>query len=127
MDGGIRVTGFDHLVLNVEDVERSLAFYCDVLGLEPLRVEEWRRGEVGFPSVRLDPSSIIDLVRAPRRQGNVDHFCLVVEPTDFSAVAAGGRVQVEEGPGRRWGARGEATAMYVRDPDGNLVELRYYD
>ena len=127
MDGGIRVTGFDHLVLNVEDVERSLAFYCDVLGLEPLRVEEWRRGEVGFPSVRLDPSSIIDLVRAPRRQGNVDHFCLVVEPIAFSAVVAGGRVQVEEGPGRRWGARGEATAMYVRDPDGNLVELRYYD
>ena len=51
----MKVTGFDHIVLRCADVEASLAFYCDELGLEPERVEEWRRGEVLFPSVRIDP------------------------------------------------------------------------
>lgn len=41
----LRVKAFDHLVLNVEDVERSLAFYTGLLGLEPVRVGEWRRGQ----------------------------------------------------------------------------------
>ena len=50
----VRVTGFDHIVLRCSDVEVSLAFYCDELGLEPERVEEWRRGEVLFPSVRIN-------------------------------------------------------------------------
>ena len=39
----VKVTELDHLVLDVADVERSLAWYSDVLGLEPLRVDEWRR------------------------------------------------------------------------------------
>ncbi|MFI0791923.1 VOC family protein [Micromonospora rubida] len=51
----VRVTGFDHLVLTVADVERSLAFYCGTLGLEPVRVDRWRAGEAPFPSVRIDP------------------------------------------------------------------------
>src|ERR1700755_1094318 len=76
----MRVTGFDHLVLNVGDVERSLAFYCGVLGLEPVRVERWRAGEVPFPSVRVSGETIIDLVAMPRASANVDHFCLVVDP-----------------------------------------------
>lgn len=126
MASDVRVTGFDHLVLNVADVDRSLAFYADALGLEPLRVEEWRRGEVGFPSVRLDPSTIIDLLRAPRGEGNVDHFCLVVAGTDLAALEQSGRFEVEHGVARRWGARGEGTSLYVRDPDGNVVELRSY-
>ena len=64
------MTGFDHVVLNVADVERSLAFYCDELGLEPERVEEWRRGEAPFPSARASATTVIDLVvdRAPMRR-----------------------------------------------------------
>ena len=50
----VRAVGFDHLVLRSPDVERSLHFYVDDLGLQPERVEEWRRGEVLFPSVRVD-------------------------------------------------------------------------
>jgi catechol 2,3-dioxygenase-like lactoylglutathione lyase family enzyme len=62
----LRVTGLDHVVLNVADVERSLAFYCDELGLAPERVEEWRRGEILFPSVRVDAHTIIDLLAVAR-------------------------------------------------------------
>jgi catechol 2,3-dioxygenase-like lactoylglutathione lyase family enzyme len=122
----LRVNGFDHIVLNVADVERSLAFYCDELGLEPQRVEEWRRKEVFFPSVRIDEGTLIDLLEVPRTGENANHFCLVVEPADFDAIKAAGRFDVVDGPDTRWGARGDATSLYVRDPDGNVVELRYY-
>ena len=57
----VRVTGFDHLVLVVDDVERSLQWYGE-LGLEPVRVEEWRAGKVPFPSLRVDATTIIDFI-----------------------------------------------------------------
>lgn len=124
----IRVQAFDHLVLVVADVERSLAWYRDVLGLEEVRVAEWRAGEAPFPSVRVSPTTIVDLVRGERGGVNVDHFCLVVEPgTDLGALGASGVLDVVEGPtGPRFGARGDAASLYVRDPDGNVVELRAY-
>ncbi len=55
----VKVVGFDHVVVNSADVERSLAWYCDELGLEAVRVDEWRRGEVLFPSVRVSRETII--------------------------------------------------------------------
>jgi catechol 2,3-dioxygenase-like lactoylglutathione lyase family enzyme len=122
----IRVTGLDHLVLNVADVERSLAWYTGELGLEGDRVEEWRRGEVFFPSVRVDRGTIIDLLAAERTEANVDHICLVVEPTDLQAIKDSGRFDVVDGPDTRYGAQGNGTSLYVRDPDGNVVELRHY-
>jgi catechol 2,3-dioxygenase-like lactoylglutathione lyase family enzyme len=127
----VRVTGFDHLVLAVADVERSLAFYCGQLGLPPVRVDEWRAGQVPFPSVRVSAECIIDLVRGDLphddRQGtNVDHFCLVVAPLDWERVVESGVFTVLIGPVDRFGARGSATSIYVSDPDGNVVELRWY-
>jgi catechol 2,3-dioxygenase-like lactoylglutathione lyase family enzyme len=122
----VQVTELDHIVLDVTDVERSLSWYTDVLGLEPIRVDEWRRGEVVFPSMRISPSTIIDLLPLDPSGENINHFCLVVAPTDFDALARSGEVDVVDGPGTRFGARGDATSLYVRDPDGNTVELRYY-
>lgn len=122
----MKVIGFDHIVLNVADAEKSIAFYCEELGLTPERVEEWRRKEVFFPSVRIDEHTIIDLMETPRTGENANHICLVVEPADFDAIKASGRLDVVSGPGTRWGAQGDATSIYVKDPDGNLVELRYY-
>ncbi|MGW0502787.1 VOC family protein [Micromonospora sp. NPDC003241] len=122
----VRVTGFDHVVLNVADVERSLDFYCGVLGLAPVRVAQWRAGQVPFPSVRVSPETIIDLVRQDRGGANVDHFCLVVAPLDWQQVIDSGVFTIVEGPVGRFGARGDAVSVYVRDPDGNSVELRTY-
>ena len=126
----LRVEAMDHIVLLVDDVERSVAWYRDVLGLEPLRYDEWQDGAVPFPSVRVNEGTIIDIVG--RRAGaglgapNVDHFCLVVAPTDLPALRDSGVFDVVEGPASRWGARGVAQSLYVRDPDGNTVELRHY-
>jgi catechol 2,3-dioxygenase-like lactoylglutathione lyase family enzyme len=131
----IRVRALDHIVLNVADVDRALRFYADELGLAPERLEEYRRGECPFPSVRVTADTIIDLFPPAMRDGapggeraNLDHFCLVVEePLDAvqEHLRAIG-VAVENGPVRVFGARGTGTSVYVRDPDGTLVELRSY-
>ncbi len=122
----LKVTGIDHVVLNVSDARRSLAWWCERLGAEALRVEEWEAGEVLFPSVRLDDRTIIDLFEAPRDGTNVDHLCVVVEGADLARVAESGEFDVLGPPAALFGAQGTGTGLYVRDPDGNVVELRTY-
>jgi catechol 2,3-dioxygenase-like lactoylglutathione lyase family enzyme len=122
----IDVIGFDHLVLVCTDVERTLAWYLDDLGLEPVRVDEWRAGTAPFPSARVDAHTIIDLVAGTPAEGRLDHLCLVVSETDLDAVKASGRFDVVAGPATRYGAQGNGRSLYVRDPDGTVVELRYY-
>ena len=122
----VSVTGLDHIVLRVADVERALEFYRGELGLAGERVDAWRRGDAPFPSVRVDPTTVIDFLAAERAGENMDHVCLVVAPLDLDAVVASGRFTVVDGPAPRWGARGVATSLYVLDPDGNTVELRHY-
>ena len=132
----LRIGQMDHIVLNVSDLDRSLHFYCDILGLELLRIEEYRAGDVGFPSVRINENTIIDL-NPPERQtkpvsgrdGNLNHLCLCTENDDMDAVAdylKGQGLEIETGPIQRWGARGAGTSVYFRDPDQNLVEVRTY-
>jgi catechol 2,3-dioxygenase-like lactoylglutathione lyase family enzyme len=120
------VIGFDHLVLVCADVERTLAWYLDELGLEPVRIDEWRAGTAPFPSARIDAHTIIDLIPGAPADGRLDHLCLVVRETDLDAVKASGRFDVVDGPATRYGAQGNGTSLYVRDPDGTVVELRYY-
>ena len=122
----VRAVALDHIVLHVADVERAIAWYIDELGLEPVRLDEFRRGEVFFPSARVDPTTIIDFLGTEPTGTNVDHLCLVIEPTDLDALAASGRFDVVSGPSEVFGARGMGRSVYVRDPDGNLVELRCY-
>lgn len=126
-DGGVRVRGLDHVVLRVADGERSLAFYHGQLGLEPVRLDAWRRGEVPFVSVRVDEGCILDLQEMDVTGTNVDHVCLELDPdVDLDALVASGEFDVIEGPVTRFGARGDGTSVYVRDPDGHVVELRHY-
>jgi glyoxylase I family protein len=135
----IKVTELDHIVLNVSDIDRSLAFYIEVLGLTAERVNEFKAGEVGFPSVRINQDTIIDLfpnkdtdkdpVAREKGEGNLNHFCMVVGPEDFSGIVdylKDNGVMVHAGPVSRWGARGRATSVYFLDPDGNEIEIRCY-
>ena len=123
----LTVTALDHIVLICGDVEVTLRWYIEVLGLPPVRVDEWRDGRAPFPSVRISRDSIIDLIPGGATGGRLDHLCLVVEPLDLHELAASGRFDVVDGPVARYGARGDGTSLYVRDPDGTVVELRYYD
>jgi len=108
------MTAMDHIVLNVENMETVLDFYTNVLGLEPERLEEFRQGKVGFPSVRINTNTVIDLfplkepvpATATPLRTDLNHFCLVVEKEDMPGfidhLKAHG-VTIEEGPGQRWG------------------------
>ena len=124
----VRVTGLDHVVLKVADVERTLAWYRDRLGLAGERVDEWRRGDVPFPSLRVDDHTLIDLLAGAPTGTNVDHVCLVIADGDLDALAASGDFDVVgDGPiDGLFGAQGYARSVYVRDPDGTVVELRSY-
>ena len=136
--GRIKIVALDHIVLNVSDIDRSLKFYTEVLGLKGERVDEFRAGKVSFPSVRINQQTIIDLfprkdgaakLNSEKVDGNLNHFCLVVGAEDFSGIVnylAENQVVVRQGPVSRWGAQGRATSVYFLDPDGNEVEIRCY-
>lgn len=135
----IRVRALDHIVLNVRDIDRSLNFYTETLGLKPERVDEFKAGKVGFPSVRITDDTIIDLfpikglavanLTNEKVAGNLNHFCMVIGTDDFSGIVDYLRqkeIPLRAGPVSRWGARGRATSVYFLDPDGNEIELRCY-
>jgi catechol 2,3-dioxygenase-like lactoylglutathione lyase family enzyme len=133
MSHPIAVSGFDHIVLRVRDKGRMLGFYCDVLGLAVDR----DRPEIGLTHIRAG-AQMIDLVtldgplgkmggEGPGAEGrNLDHFALQVRPFDEAAIrahlAAHGVKVVEEG--QRYGADGTGFSLYIRDPEGNTVELK---
>ena len=124
----LRVTGLDHIVLIVADVERSLAWYRDLLGIPTEREAEWRAGEAPFLSLRVDETTVIDLFVGERSGQNMDHVSLRVgSEVDLAAVAESGVFDVIGEPQRIWGASGYGLGLYVRDPDGNTVELKHYD
>ena len=129
----IEIRGLDHVVLRVGDVERALRFYCGVLGC----TEERRSDALGLVQLRAG-ASLIDLVLvdsplgrlggpAPGASGrNLDHFALALARFDEAELrahlAAHGVAPGEVG--ERYGALGMGPSMYVRDPDGNVVELK---
>ena len=125
----IDVLRLDHIVLRVRDVERSLDWYTRMLGLEPVRVDEWRSGDCPFPSVRISADTIIDLIGGDvePNQRNLDHFCVVVTAENLAQVRASDAFKIVRDPDfELFGARGMADGLYVADPDGNEIELRAY-
>lgn len=122
----MRFLGPDHIVYVSPDPERLVAWYADELGLEVLRLEQWRRGEVPFVSLRVSPTFLIDVFEGERSGVNADHLALTVTDVDIDELAASGRFEVQMGPADLWGAQGMGRGLYVNDPDGNRVELRTY-
>ena len=121
----MKATALDHLVLLTPDPERLIAWYGELLDLQPERLDEWRRGEVPFASLRVSETTIIDVVRRERTGANVDHLAFVVD-ADEAQLAALATERGVPGPRTLFGARGHGSGIYLRDPDGNGVELRSY-
>lgn len=128
----MKITGADHTNWRVKDLERSLRFYRDVLGLEPFGVDEYHRGERPIVSLRVTSTFILHLRPDPSFEpgptGGYDHLALVVQ-TDAETLARhleDRDVEVEQRLEGVVGAQGEGEALYVRDPDGYLIELKLY-
>lgn len=128
----IKPLGLDHVVLRIAELDRSLAFYCDVLGC----VMERRRDDLGLYHLRAGNAQI-DLVTldgqlgqkhgAPNAEGpNMDHFCLRIASFDDPGLSdyLRGRGLEPSDVAQRFGAGGEGPSLYVSDPDGNVVELK---
>ena len=133
---GLKVIEMDHIVLRVKDVDQALRFYTEILGLAPYRVEEYRAGKVPFPCARVSDGTIIDLLPTPDQEPvgdgprNLDHYCLTIEPTDMAQLGEHlrqlGVTVVSDAPAQRSGARGTGNSIYVKDFEGNTIELRHY-
>jgi catechol 2,3-dioxygenase-like lactoylglutathione lyase family enzyme len=127
----MRFAAIDHIALNVEDVERSLAFYHGALGLEVERYDEFRAGKVGFPSLRVTTHTVIDLMPGEAvsqiDRHSLNHFALTLAMNDLATLRerlVQHEVEIVEEAKPRWGAQGNEPSMKVRDPDGNVVELK---
>jgi catechol 2,3-dioxygenase-like lactoylglutathione lyase family enzyme len=129
----------DHIVINIKNDERMISFYTQTLMLESERLAEFQAGNVPFPSVRLNEDTVIDLFpeKMWRREDmtevgfqNMNHLCLALCKKDWDILMSkvrDDRVDIEEGPVQRWGAHGTGISAYFRDPEGNLIEARYYE
>ncbi len=131
----IHVASIDHVVVRVRSVERSLRFYRDALGCKVERELPY----LGLIQLRAG-RSLIDLVDLEKPLGklggpppgasnggrNVDHFALSIESFDEAALRSHlERHGIEPGEvHERYGAAGMGPSMYIRDPDGNVVELK---
>jgi catechol 2,3-dioxygenase-like lactoylglutathione lyase family enzyme len=122
----LKIREIDHVVLRCREQSRMIDFYTRVLGL----VEERRIDKIGLVQLRAG-TGLIDLVPAadPRVESglNVDHFCLGVDVTDLEEAIRYLRVNAVEiigEPATRYGARGMGLSIYLRDPEGNVVELK---
>ena len=127
------VNRIDHLVLRVRDLEAILAFYVDLLGCPVEQAKE----SVGLYQLRAG-SSLIDIVpvdgkigraggAAPGPDGrNLDHFCLRIDPFDADAIGNYLKANGVESGGveSRCGAEGNGPSIYLKDPEGNVVELK---
>ena len=126
MEIPLKVAELDHVVLRCRDRDRAYDFYTRILGLS----EERRIAQIGLIQLRAG-RSMIDLVPAdgPRVETalNVDHVCIGIEAHDLNDVVRYLReqsVEVIGEPAMRYGAHGQGLSIYVRDPEGNVVELK---
>jgi len=129
----------DHIVLSVRDMDAMLGFYIVVLGLAPYRVDQYHEGTVLFPSVRLNAHTIIDLLPpAMWNQGdaqaatfpNLNHFCIAIDKSHWDPLMLrlqSNDIEIDSGPMKLSGAEGDGIAIYIHDPDGNQLEIRYYE
>jgi len=129
----------DHIVINAVDINNSLHFYTKILDLPGERLEEFKNNHVPFPSVRLTKDTIIDLF--PKKlwektnsdvvcRPNLNHFCLSTNKNNWVLLQERLKengISIDDGPAKRWGAHGSGVSVYFRDPDENVIEVRYYE
>ncbi len=130
-----QITGVDHVALTVRDLAASVTFYHEILGLELLNSEEYTAGTRSFLSVRVG-NSLIDLFPAKPDQlaasegATLNHFCLYLETEanweQFTTHLRECGLEIISESKHNWGSFGYGDSVYVKDPDGNTVELKKY-
>ena len=123
------VTGLDHLVLTVTDLDQTAGFYQRVLGMHPVTFGAGHRAlQFGTSKINLHQAGQETTPHAAWPKPGSADLCLITTtpPGDVLAHLDAQHVPVEDGPVPRTGARGPITSIYIRDPDGNLIEIASY-
>jgi catechol 2,3-dioxygenase-like lactoylglutathione lyase family enzyme len=124
------IVGIDHIVITASDLERTLAFYTEVLGMSVLR-EQDRPAALLFGSQKINVHALARTFepKAARPTPGSSDFCLLTDRplADWLNNLERRDVAVELGPVEQTGARGPMQSIYFRDPDLNLIEVSKYD
>lgn len=125
----MRIDRLDHLVLTVASIEAAAEFYTRVLGMGVVTFGAGRTAlTFGTSKINLHEAGKEFEPKARRPTPGSADICLIVEDgiAEVMAELAAAGVGTEEGPVPRTGATGPITSCYLRDPDGNLIELSNY-
>jgi catechol 2,3-dioxygenase-like lactoylglutathione lyase family enzyme len=125
----VKVIGFDHLVLTVASIERTVDFYTRALGMTHEVFGPDKRSALRFGPHKINLHQVDNMFepRAAHPQPGSGDICLLVDDFDgIDAQLAAAGVPILVPPSDRVGARGILRSIYLRDPDGNLVELSTY-
>ena len=128
------ITQIDHIVMTVADMSKTIDFYCSVLGTTAVEFVPPTGGAArkslhfGTQKINLHDaaSPYVPHAKVPQA-GSVD-LCFISAQSlnDWQPHLANHDVSVEEGPVRKTGANGALMSIYIRDPDGNLIEISNY-
>lgn len=122
----MKVTALDHLVLTVSDIKASMVFYQEVLGMEAVLFAKGRQAlRFGRQKINLHQAGAEFEPHAKQPVPGSADLCLLIEGSMDEAIKQlqQSGVTIEEGPVERTGASGPLLSLYIRDPDGNLIEL----
>jgi len=128
-----KIHGIDHVVLCALNAYNLVAFYRDVVGCQII----WDRPDIGLTHLQAG-NAIIDIISIDGPLGkegvsqpdgygrNVDHICILIDPFDFETLQsyfATHKVTISS-PELRFGAVGYSSSIYLKDPEGNGIELK---
>lgn len=125
----MNITALDHLVLTVADIEKSIAFYTQVLGMQEITFGEGRKALLfGRQKINLHQRGAEVLPNAQNAGCGTADLCLLTDtpPEQVLAELETYGIEVLSGIVPRTGAVGAIESVYLRDPDGNLLEISRY-
>jgi catechol 2,3-dioxygenase-like lactoylglutathione lyase family enzyme/ribosome-associated toxin RatA of RatAB toxin-antitoxin module len=125
----IRLSHLDHIVLTVNDIDRSCAFYRDNLGMEVIEPEAGRKAlKFGDQKINLHKKEDGNKPKATNPTAGSADICLI-SLTELNVVVSelnSKGIEIIEGPIEKSGAHGKILSLYIHDPDGNLIEISNY-
>ena len=127
------ITAIDHLVLSAGDIDKTVHFYCDILGMSLSRFTPAGGGAerlalcFGQQKINLHDAAAPYSPHARNPVAGAVDICLLTDTPlgEWQAHLAAHNIEIEEGPVPRSGATGPIASLYLRDPDGNLVEISH--
>ena len=125
----MQIERLDHFVLTVQDLQKTLAFYVDVLGMQAITFGQGRHAlQYGQQKINLHIKGQEFEPKAQQVMCGSADLCFItstpLEQVEQELKQAG--LDILEGPVQRTGAIGPITSLYVRDPDGNVIEISQY-